>query len=280
MKKFLPIILAIVAFGMVLFFLKPAPQVKVAIAATDLTVGHMITVEDMQLREISKEFAPADSVVNPSEVAGLTLLENRSQGDILRTSQLGVEAIALQPNERAVAITVNNASGLAGLLRPGDRVGVSAIIIVRDVEGEGTFSKTTIENLRVLYLSPEFKANDPEDVEEAQQSASGIVTITNRKEQGVVLLAVPVTSETIVYDFSRSTPQLETKVKVVNVVELLTALEAADNATLSLYLMPHDPVDMVTSGLWLPELVILPYEPTPVINLESITDVTQLEGQP
>jgi len=280
MKKFLPIILAIVAFGMVLFFLKPAPQVKVAIAATDLTVGHMITVEDMQLREISKEFAPADSVVNPSEVAGLTLLENRSQGDILRTSQLGVEAIALQPNERAVAITVNNASGLAGLLRPGDRVGVSAIIIVRDVEGEGTFSKTTIENLRVLYRSPEFKANDPEDVEEAQQSASGIVTITNRKEQGVVLLAVPVTSETIVYDFSRSTPQLETKVKVVNVVELLTALEAADNATLSLYLMPHDPVDMVTSGLWLPELVILPYEPTPVINLESITDVTQLEGQP
>jgi pilus assembly protein CpaB len=279
MKKFLPIILAIVAFGVVLFFLRPAPQVKVAIAATDLTVGHMITAEDMQLREISKEFAPADAVVNPSEVAGLTLLENRSQGDILRTSQLGVEAIALQPDERAVAITINNASGLAGLLRPGDRVGVSAIISVRDVEGEGTFSKTTVENLRVLYLSPEFKANDPEDVEVAQQSAAGIVTITNRKEQGVVLLAVPVTSVTIVYDFSRSSPQLETKAKVVNVVELLTALEASDNATLSLYLMPHDPVDMVTSGLWLPELVILPYEPTPVINLESITGIP-LEGQP
>lgn len=279
MKKFLPIILAIVAFGVVLFFLRPAPQIKVAFAATDLTVGHMITVEDMQLREISKEFAPPDAVLNPSEVAGLTLLENRSQGDILRTSQLGVEAIALQPDERAVAITVNNASGLAGLLRPGDRVGVSAIISVRDVEGEGTFSKTTVENLKVLYLSPEFKANDPEDVEVAQQSAAGIVTITNRKEQGVVLLAVPVTSETIVYDFSRSSPQLETKAKVVNVVELLTALEASDNATLSLYLMPHDPVDMVTSGLWLPELVILPYEPTPVIVLESITGIP-LEGQP
>jgi len=280
MKRIIPIALAVIAFVVVLIFLSPPAQVKVAVAADELSMGHVLAAEDMLIKSFPKDLMPSDIVTDPAIVMGKTILVNRSKGDILRMSSIGEGVISLQPDERAVAITVDNASGLAGLLRPGDRVGVSAIIIVRDVEGEGTFSKTTIENLRVLYLSPEFKANDPEDVEEAQQSASGIVTITNRKEQGVVLLAVPVTSETIVYDFSRSTPQLETKVKVVNVVELLTALEAADNATLSLYLMPHDPVDMVTSGLWLPELVILPYEPTPVINLESITDVTQLEGQP
>ena len=47
---------------------------------------------------------------------------------------------------------------------------------------------------------------------------------------------------------------------------MLTALEASENAKLFLYLMPRDAEQIVTSGLWLPELIIKPYKPTPTFN--------------
>jgi hypothetical protein len=57
---------------------------------------------------------------------------------------------------------------------------------------------------------------------------------------------------------------------------MLNALEASSNAKLFLYLMPRNAEKMVTSGLWLPELIIKPYVPTPTLNpmlLEALVPV-------
>lgn len=274
MKKIIPIVLAVIAFLVVLVLLTPPAQVKVVVAAKDLVMGHVLIAEDMIIRSYPKEVIPQDVVTDPASVAGLTMLINRSQGDMLRKSSIGVESLALQSNERAVAINVDNASGFAGLLRAGDKVGISAIITVRNQSSDGTYSKVTIENLRVLYISPEFKAIDPSAVNEVPKGKSGTVVMTERKESGVVVLAVSITDSTIVYDFSKVEPALGTKSKVVNAVELLTSLDAADNAMLYLYLMPLNAKPMTTSGLWLPELVILPYKPTPTISPNLIITQT------
>ena len=266
MKKIIPIVLAVIAFLIVLVLLTPPAQVKVVVAAEDLFMGHVLLAEDMIIRSYPKEVIPQDVVTDPSSVVGLTLLINRSQGDMLRKTSIGVESIALQPDERAVAINVDNASGFAGLLRPGNRVGISAILTVKNQSNDGTYSKVTIENLRVLYLSPEFKAIDPNAVNEIPKGKSGTVVMTERNDSGVVILAVSITASNIVYDFSKVEPSMGIKNRVVNAVELLTSLDAADNARLYLYLMPLNAKEMTTSGLWLPELVILPYKPTPTIN--------------
>ena len=51
---------------------------------------------------------------------------------------------------------------------------------------------------------------------------------------------------------------------VITQLELLSALENADNAHLSVYLMPKDPENVVSSGLWVPDLVVTPaFTPTP-----------------
>jgi hypothetical protein len=88
----------------------------------------------------------------------------------------------------------------------------------------------------------------------------------DRKTEGAVVLAVPTTMKTIVYEFNEVEPDLGTQLRTVNVVEMLTALEAADNSELYVYLMPREAEEMVSSGLWLPELVIKPYKPTATIN--------------
>ena len=266
MKKLLPILLAAIAFIVVLMLLSPTPEDNVLVAAYDLDMGHVMEDGDVIYATFPREMIPEDAVYEPSELIGLTLLTGRSQGDIIRLSNIGTEPMALAPNERAVAITVDNASGMAGLLRAGDMVGVTAVIDSSTSGESGTYSKTAVENLRVLYLSPEFQATEAESVLTSETDNTTATVTKDRKTEGALVLAVPISAETIVYDFADVEPELGTQLRTVNVVEMLIALEASDNARLYCYLMPRDAEDMVTSGLWLPELVIKPYKPTPTIN--------------
>jgi len=267
MKKLLPILLAAVAFIAVLLILSPTPQEVVLVAANDLSVGHVIEAGDVIVSSFPKDMVPEDAVYDPTEIVGMTLMDSRSQGDIIRKSNIGTEPMALAPNERAVAITVDNASGLAGLLRPGDLVGVIAVIESGSIGESGTYSKAAVENLRVLYLSPDFQSTDPDEnvlTKETDNTTASVAT--ERKNEGALVLAVPIEVETVIYEFKDVEPALGRQQRAVNVVEMLTALEASENAKLFLYLMPRDAQEMVTSGLWLPELVIKPYKPTPTVN--------------
>ena len=274
MKKLLPILLAAIAFIVVLMLLSPTPEDNVLVAAYDLDMGHIMEDGDVIYATFPRDMIPEDAVYEPSEIIGLTLLTGRSQGDIIRLSNIGTEPMALAPNERAVAITVDNASGMAGLLRAGDMIGVTAVIDSSTSGESGTYSKTAVENLRVLYLSPEFQATEVESVLTSETDNTTATVTKDRKTEGALVLAVPISAETIVYDFADVEPELGTQLRTVNIVEMLIALEASDNARLYCYLMPREAEDMVTSGLWLPELVIKPYKPTPTINpymLETAT---------
>ena len=267
MKKILPIVLAAVAFIVVLLVLSPTPEEDVLVAAYDLPMGHVVEPSDVKLGAFPKDMVPADAIKDPAQVVGLTLMVGRSVGDIIRLSNIGTEPMALAPNERAVAVTVNNASGLAGLLRPGDLVGITAVIESSGGSENGTYSKVAVENLRVLYLSPDFLSKDPADsVVTTKTDNTTATTPKERKAEGALVLAVPIKSETIIYEFKDIEPELGRKSRVVSVIEMLTALEASENAKLFLYLMPRDAEQIVTSGLWLPELIIKPYKPTPTFN--------------
>ena len=267
MKRILPIILAAVAFIAVLLFLSPTPDKTVLVASTNLSAGHVLKESDLVSAVIPQDMIPDDVVLDPNEVVGMTLTIGRSQGDIIRLSNIGTEVLTSAPGERAVAITVNNASGLAGLLRPGDYVGVTAVIEMTGGGSAGTFSKSTIEDLRVLYLSPEFEALDPENTILTNATDNTTATVPKeRRTEGAVVLAVPIRQETIFYDFQNVEPALGVKQRVVNTVELLTALDASGSAKLYLFLMPQNAEAMVTSGWGLPELAIKPSLPTPTIS--------------
>ena len=264
MKRIIPIVLAVAAFAAVWYFLAPAPESSAAVAMVDLPVGHVIQAGEVESRSLPRDFIPGDAVTDVKSLYGLTVLVDRAAGDVIQISHVGEEMIALAPDERAIAITVNNASGLAGILKPGDHVGVNAIITLPGLGSEGTYSKAAIENLRVLYLSPEFQAYDPDSP--IQESRDGVTVVQDREREGVVILAVPVGARTIIYDFSKVDAGVSTKTRTVYIIELLSALDASANAKLFLYMMPRDAQDMVTSGLWLEDIVVFARTPTPTIN--------------
>ena len=266
MKKLLPSLIAIPIFLLSLFLMRPEATTPVVVAAVDLPEGRTLVPSDLVVIQLPKSQAPESAVSDPSQVVGQTLRVFRSAGDTINPSHLGGEAITLAPNERAVAIHVTDAGGLAGLIRPGDWVGVTAVLDGRD----GSFAKTVASSLRVLYLSPEFKATQETVSNIAPTSPtspfSGSVSTSSqrrRETEGTVVLAVPVETITIGYDFSAF--GVSSEGLTVSLTDLLPALDLVDTVQLSLFLEPDAPEPFITSGLFLPDLVITP-GPSPTVT--------------
>jgi pilus assembly protein CpaB len=269
-KKIIPYVLAIIVFFAAMLLLRPAPSKTVVVAAHDLRAGHTLVDGDLILQAMPASSVASDALKDTKQAVGQTLKLDRGQGDILRSSNLG-ELISLQPDERAVAVKVTDTTGLVGLLVPGQKIGIVASVPVQSNTTQGTFSKATIEGLRVLYLDPRFTATDATSMQPVSSSSSlvgttgGVGTTTERAQQGFVVLAVPTSLQTVMYDFTAANAVSESR--SVNVLEMLAALDSTGGAEISLYLMPGENAKQFSSpGLWLPDLVVTP-QATPTATL-------------
>ncbi|MBT7072357.1 MAG: hypothetical protein HN855_15445 [Anaerolineae bacterium] len=257
--KFLPIILSIAIFVGALVLLQPAPSTAVIVAAYDLPAGRIVAEGDITLRSLPADAIPPDAITDLALVMGQSIRIDRGQGDVIRQSQLG-EVIQLQPNERAIAVSITDPSGMVGLLAPGMEVGIVATITEDSYDGSsGSFTKATIEGVRVIYLDPRFAAISPDVAapEATPDPLSSGVSTNDRSREGAVILAVPVEMQSLIYDYSTLHGVSETR--KVNTLELLAGLGSTDSAVLTLYLMPNgEPLSFTSPGLWLPDLIRTP----------------------
>ncbi len=106
---------------------------QVVTAKVAIAPGTILTDQLIELRTIPMGAKPADAISNVEDVTGKILAVGRAPGDLIVTSVLGEIAGAGIPAELpeghvALAIHVNLASGVAGLLRPGQTVTVIGMI--------------------------------------------------------------------------------------------------------------------------------------------------------
>ena len=116
----LPLLLAALTFALILLALWPndPPTVAVLVASRDLGAGSVLTAADLTPLSLEAGLAPADAVADPVSLVGQTLAVVRFQGEPVTLRHLG-PAVAVQPDERAVSLRVEQDQGLAGILRPG-----------------------------------------------------------------------------------------------------------------------------------------------------------------
>lgn len=266
MKKFLPFLIAAIAFVFFLVLNRPEQSVSVVVAARDLPAGTTLSEADLTTRQMPASLAPADAISQPAELLGQRLRMPRSAADPILPAHLGGEALELQPNERAMAVSVTDATGLAGLLKPGDWVGVTAIL----GNQQAVYSKVTVEGVRVLWISPSFQRNEVPLSRPTQQDDSFSLgnspvssSASTASAKGIVILAVPTELQTISYTWpGENVPPQQ---RSVSALELLAGLQA-QGAQLSLFLLPDNPAAFQTGGLPLTSLVITPgptITPTP-----------------
>ena len=106
---------------------------QVVVAKVSIAPGTILTDSLVELRTIPMGAKPSDAATRIEDVNGKVLAVGRAPGDFIVTSVLGEIAGAGIPAELpeghvALAIHVDMASGVAGLLRPGQTVTVIGMI--------------------------------------------------------------------------------------------------------------------------------------------------------
>jgi pilus assembly protein CpaB len=142
----------------------PAPTVeqsRILVAAVPLPVGKILLPEDLKFQAWPKEgveeaFMPEGSVNIQDLVGKVVRLSIPQAGPVTKTSivgpgEQGFLAAVLKPGMRAVSVSVNNTTGVAGFVFPGDRVD---LVLTHEIDvGTGTTrkaSETILNNVRVL----------------------------------------------------------------------------------------------------------------------------------
>jgi len=307
MSKWLKIGIAVLV-AVVLFALSKGESTsQVVVAAHDLQTGHTLTQDDLAVVELPASRIPKDAVTDLQQAVGQQIAVPRAQGDVIRASMLGAPVVQLSPNERGVGVEVTDPAGVAGMLKPGDLVGL-VVLLSRDTflntifaprfdlglsqatpmpgqptptptpvvqQDPGDYGKVLFEPLRVVYVSPDFQAPEVRGDQGSDQQSSFIAnTGAEKATQGTVVLAVPAETVNLVYDFSSWGKGLGKVTVPTNLVELLSTLKMADGVRFSLYLVPGDAKPITTSGVFVPSVVVLPPPP------KAVSTPTPEGGQP
>jgi len=265
--------------------------VVVVVAARDLGAGATLRPADLTTRSLPISQAPADAVADPESLLGRTLAVVRFQDESITPRHIGA-AVTLHPDERGIAVQVAADTGLAGLIQPGQKVGLVAT--VQERQSRQAFAKTLIEDVRVLYVSPGFRARPDQPITyrasvQNGQSAEADVQAQGYQpaaSQGIVVLAASTEPMPILYEaqetlhvrairrvlgldeenqtvaeqedpfgLGASIPEEQPPQVVWGVpVEMIAALNAAD-ASFTLVLQPEEAAPYTTPGFDLMQML-------------------------
>lgn len=211
--RFLAVILAIGAIatawiGYRISTKPPADAVKVVtpsytqvIATKDLTPGKLLTVDDVELSTTTQPHPRAYRSMQ--DVLGKMVLEPVSAGAILLPQHLpalGALAQSLGPDERAVAVKVNEVIGVGGFVKPGDRVDVLLFLRAERETDNISSAQVVLKDIKVLaygeVLAEEADTNPPpesdsESVSLTNNSGNKKTETKKEKDSRSAILAVP-----------------------------------------------------------------------------------------
>ena len=148
--------------------------VFVLVASKDLPAGHIITVSDLRWQSWPDKSVPQQYVVKkqatstdipPAYVGTVVRRAMVSSGPItpdnlIKLGDRGFLAAVLKPGTRAIAVRIDDVTGVAGLVYPGDRVDV---ILTHEVgiknkdgdkehENKVRVSETILSNVRIIAI--------------------------------------------------------------------------------------------------------------------------------
>ncbi|MBR0718485.1 Flp pilus assembly protein CpaB [Bradyrhizobium liaoningense] len=171
----------------------PAPPSTVGyfVAARPLSKGTLAREEDFAVRSVPPERLPAGAILEtPDSKVGLpgSLVRKFVEAgspitlqDVLRPRDRGFLASVLAPDSRAISIRVDEESGVAGLIRPGDYVDVLLTQVFEKADpARRALSETVLGNVRVIAID-----------QEIAQGGRTITSVVGKQAQTVSLELAP-----------------------------------------------------------------------------------------
>ncbi|MBW1991114.1 MAG: Flp pilus assembly protein CpaB [Deltaproteobacteria bacterium] len=131
------------------------PTAQVVVADLDISPGTALAARMLRTARWPRDIVPPKAVRSIKQVEGRVAQVPISRGEPILLTKLAPEGTAaglgglLDPNKLAVTVRVDDVSGVAGFINPGDRVDLLVDMPAPDSKGEH-FSKIILQNLKVL----------------------------------------------------------------------------------------------------------------------------------
>lgn len=160
----------------------PVVTRRVRIAAADLPPGWLLRDADLAWKELPVADIPPNAVIDSTapdavELKGSLLREAVPAGQLIRSDEVilssapGFLAATLHPGMRAVSVAIDDVSGNAGLIEPGDYVD---LLLTQQMGGRtdnpdlAVSSETVVQHVRILAVGsviqrPKTDANGGQD---------------------------------------------------------------------------------------------------------------------
>ncbi|MGD0610311.1 MAG: Flp pilus assembly protein CpaB [Anaerolineales bacterium] len=269
----------ILTYALLAGVVQPSP---VVVAKVDLSAGTLLDAGSLEVRTLPADAIPQGAYTKLDQAVGKVLTTARVAGDPITAYVAGESAASsgipaqLAENTVAIAINVDQATGLGGVLRPGQTVTVIGVIDPQHIEqnmlqsisspalGPSATSvpgaastpvpptptpqpplspaaRIVITGLKVLVVPQSFR------YEEAPASSGSntflpAVTTASQEQASVILLQAPVTPVEVAPGLVASPAELLALLNQAAVIHL--ALEPADGLTIRVEAVPA--VDLAT----------------------------------
>lgn len=174
---------------------------KVLVSAASLPQGLLLRDEDLSWKPIDKTQMPPNAIVSGDpkapELKGALLRHPVESGavlvadDVILPSAPGFLAATLKPEMRAVSVAVDDVSGNAGLIQPGDYVD---LLLTQQMDRRtdspdlAVSSETVVEHVRVLAVGSEIRRpKNDSDGQDAAIARARTVTLEVTPRMGEVV---------------------------------------------------------------------------------------------
>lgn len=169
----------------------------VVVVTRNIPAKTMITVEMLALKKVPLGSAHVQAVREMARgigtIATMPLLEGEQLLESKVVSQNDFKnglAYMIPPGKRAVSIPVDEISGVANLLQPGDRVDVMSVISMIDAAGAETiYSLLVLQDIQILAVGKRLdpKGSDSNKQSGQQEKATATLAVTVEEAQSLFL---------------------------------------------------------------------------------------------
>ncbi len=151
-------------------YIKQGNFVQVAVATQDIPAKTALSSQMFAMESVPSKYINPDAIVDPNEISGKLTKSPVYAGEQILSGRLSGKgdlsegmAFIVPAGERALTISVNEVSGLAGLIKPGDRVDV--LVTFEDDAGT-VMTSTILQKIKVLAAGQQMNTEGMQNVPE------------------------------------------------------------------------------------------------------------------
>lgn len=135
------------------------PMVTVYRTTKDLPAFTTLSSENTEPAQVPQRWAADNTVLKSADIDGRVIATPMAAGSPISLDGL-VPPSDLGPDQREIAVNVDAVTGLAGRIRPGDRVDLYAVFA--DVAGVPKQARRLVENVQVVSVAGQQQVQSPD----------------------------------------------------------------------------------------------------------------------